>query len=108
MAEADRGPRIRIGPADLLGAGTLVPVVVGRHRLVLVREAGRIVAAERACPHEGADLSLGQCVGGRLRCPRHLASFDLADGSVSPGWSFRALRLFPVEIASDGLWIRLR
>ena len=107
MAEADRPARIRIAPADLPAGANLVPVTVGGHRLVLVRDAGRIVAVERACPHEGADLSLGQCVGGRLRCPRHRASFDLEDGSVSPGWSFRALRLLPVEMASDGLWVRL-
>lgn len=106
MAEGQPA-RIRLGPADLLGDRTLLPVVAGGQHLLLVRDAGRIVAAERACPHEGADLSLGHCVGGRLRCPRHLASFDLEDGSVSPGWSFRALRLFPVEMASDGLWIRL-
>ncbi|TNC06191.1 Rieske 2Fe-2S domain-containing protein [Methylobacterium terricola] len=105
---AERQPaRIRLGPADLLGDRTLLPVVAGGQHLLLVRDAGRIVAAERACPHEGADLSLGHCAGGRLRCPRHLAWFDLEDGSVSPGWSFRALRLFPVELASDGLWIRL-
>ncbi|WP_245239835.1 Rieske (2Fe-2S) protein [Methylobacterium variabile] len=106
MAEGRRA-RIRLGPADLLGGRTLLPVVAGGQPLLLVRDAGRIVAAERACPHEGADLSHGQCVGGRLRCPRHLASFDLEDGSVSLGWSFRALRLYPVEIASDGLWIML-
>ncbi|RVU14965.1 Rieske (2Fe-2S) protein [Methylobacterium oryzihabitans] len=106
MAEARPG-RIRLGPPDLLGDRTVVPVVAGRHHLVLVRDAGRIVAAERACPHEGADLSLGHCAGGRLRCPRHLASFDLHDGSVSPGWSFRALRLFPVEVEAGGLWLTL-
>ncbi|MBY0251758.1 MAG: Rieske (2Fe-2S) protein, partial [Methylobacterium organophilum] len=60
----------------------------------------------RAGPHEGADLALGRCVAGRLLCPRHQASFDLRDGAVSPGWSFRALRLFAIEAAPDGLWLR--
>ena len=83
------------------------PIVVGGHHLILVRDGDRIVAAERACPHEGADLALGRCVGGRLLCPRHRASFDLGSGAVSSGWSFRALRLFPVEAASDGLWIMI-
>ncbi len=84
-----------------------MPVTVGHRSLLLVRDGERILATERACPHEGADLSLGRCGGGRLFCPRHLASFDLRDGSVSPGWSFRPLRLFDVEVAHDGLWLTL-
>ncbi len=102
------GPiRVRVGPADLLGDRAIRPVVVGGHHLILVRDGGRIVAAERACPHEGADLAFGRCVGGRLLCPRHLASFDLATGAVSHGWSFRALLVFPVEVKPDGLWISM-
>ena len=103
MAEADRPGWIRLGPDDLLGDRPLMPMTVGGHSLLLVQAGGRIVAAERACPHEGTDLALGRCVGGRLFCPRHRAAFDLRDGSVSPGWSFRALRLFRIKAASDGL-----
>ncbi|MCJ2121450.1 Rieske (2Fe-2S) protein [Methylobacterium sp. J-077] len=106
VAEAERPERIHLVPHDLLSGRTLVPITVGGHHLLLVRDSERIVAAERTCPHEGADLLLGRCVGGRLFCPRHLASFDLRDGSVSQGWSFRALRLFEIELAFDGLWLK--
>jgi 3-phenylpropionate/trans-cinnamate dioxygenase ferredoxin subunit len=107
VAEAERPERIRIGPHDLLSGRNLMPISVRGYQLLLMRDGEWIVAAERACPHEGADLALGQCVGGRLLCPRHLASFDLRDGSVSPGWSFRPLRLFEIESASDGLFLRM-
>ncbi|MCX4199059.1 Rieske (2Fe-2S) protein [Methylobacterium organophilum] len=106
MAEAVPPGWIRLGPTDLLGERDLLPVTAGGRQLLLVRAGARIVAAERACPHEGADLALGRCVAGRLLCPRHQASFDLRDGAVSPGWSFRALRLFAIEAAPDGLWLR--
>ncbi|MCJ2074192.1 Rieske (2Fe-2S) protein [Methylobacterium sp. E-041] len=72
-----------------------------------MRDGERLVAAERACPHEGADLSLGRCAAGRIHCPRHLASFDLRSGKVSPGWSFRALRLYRVDQSLDGFWITI-
>jgi nitrite reductase/ring-hydroxylating ferredoxin subunit len=107
VAEAERPAWIYLGPADLLGERDVLPIVVGRQQLILLRDGGRISAAERACPHEGADLSLGRCAAGRLFCPRHLASFDLRDGSVSPGWRFRSLRLFPVVSTPDGLWLEM-
>ncbi|KAA0111050.1 Rieske (2Fe-2S) protein [Methylobacterium sp. P1-11] len=108
VAERDLPGQIHLGPIDLLGDRDLLPVTVAGRHLLLVRAGARIVAAERACPHEGADLALGRCVAGRLLCPRHLASFDLRDGSVSQGWTFRALRVFEIETASDGLWLKMR
>jgi 3-phenylpropionate/trans-cinnamate dioxygenase ferredoxin component len=47
--------------------------------LLLVRDGERIIACERVCPHEQADLSLGHLKDGRLFCPRHLASFAPRD-----------------------------
>ncbi|GJE02731.1 Rieske (2Fe-2S) protein [Methylobacterium isbiliense] len=105
--EGKRPVRIHLGPLTLLADRSLTPVRAGTRHLVLIRDGARVVAAERACPHEGADLALGRCAAGRLHCPRHLASFDLRSGTVSPGWSFRALRLFPVEAAADGFWVTI-
>ena len=104
-AEEARPTRIRLGPGDLMDGRDLLPVSVGRLHLLLVRGSHRLVATERACPHEGADLALGRCAGNRLFCPRHLASFSLQDGSISTGWSFRRLRLYRVEASADGLWL---
>ena len=73
--------------------------------LILVWNEGHAVACERICPHEQADLSLGRLSGGRLCCPRHAASFDLRDGQISYGWSSRPLRIYPVRIKDDQVWI---
>ena len=78
----------------------------GQH-LVVIRDGDRFFAAERACPHEGADLAQGRCTGARLHCPRHLAWFDLQNGAVSPGWSFRALHVYPVRVMGENIWIDL-
>jgi 3-phenylpropionate/trans-cinnamate dioxygenase ferredoxin component len=72
---------------------------------LMVRDGDRIFACERTCPHEQADLSLGRVAGGRLFCPRHLASFDLRNGDVSAGWPSRGLQRYAVRIEDGQIWI---
>jgi 3-phenylpropionate/trans-cinnamate dioxygenase ferredoxin subunit len=81
-------------------------LVEGQH-LVVIRDEDRFFAAERACPHEGADLMQGRCSGATLHCPRHLAWFDLNNGAVSPGWSFRALKVYPARLVGNDIWVDL-
>lgn len=84
----------------------IVPVQVAGQQILIVRDGAAVFALERACPHEGADLAFGRCAAGRLHCPRHLASFDLATGAVSPGWSVRALRRYEARIAGADVLVR--
>jgi 3-phenylpropionate/trans-cinnamate dioxygenase ferredoxin subunit len=84
---------------------TIVCVRVTGVDLILVWNEGRVVACERLCPHEQADLSLGYLSGGRLFCSRHAASFDLRSGRISDGWPSRPLRLYPIQIRDDQVWI---
>lgn len=76
--------------------------------LILIWNDGDAVACERFCPHEQADLDLGHLSAGRLFCPRHAASFDLRDGRISFGWPSRPLRIYPVRIEDDQVWIDAR
>ena len=78
--------------------GAFLPVLVDGHGLVLARDGDAIYAFQATCPHEKADLAQGRIEGGRLICPRHLASYDLVDGQVSRGWKVDALKLYPVRI----------
>jgi nitrite reductase/ring-hydroxylating ferredoxin subunit len=84
---------------------TIVCVRVTGIDLILVWNKNRPVACERMCPHEQADLSLGHIAAGRLCCPRHTASFDLGNGRISYGWPSRPLRIYPVRISDDQVWI---
>jgi nitrite reductase/ring-hydroxylating ferredoxin subunit len=83
----------------------ILPVRAGDRQLLVIRNGDHIVACERTCPHEQADLALGRCSGGRLFCPRHYASFDLRNGTVSAGWTVRPLRLYPVTIRAQNIFV---
>src|ERR671935_3302094 len=70
---------------DRLRAETIVRVHVAGLDLLVIWNDGDVVACDRACPHEQADLGLGQVRAGRLYCPHHAASFDLRDGVITSG-----------------------
>lgn len=90
---------------ERLAEKTIVCARIGGVDLIVVRDGARIFACERACPHEQADLAQGRVADGRLFCPRHLAWFSLPTGEISPGWSSRALRRYPVRIAEGQVWV---
>jgi 3-phenylpropionate/trans-cinnamate dioxygenase ferredoxin component len=96
---------VEVMPLQRLADQGILSVRVNATDLLLVRDGERIIACERACPHEQADLSRGRIVGGRLFCPRHLASFDLCDGHISAGWPSRPLQLYRVEVRDWRIWI---
>jgi nitrite reductase/ring-hydroxylating ferredoxin subunit len=80
--------------AASLGAlpeGRMVPVEVGGELLLLLREGEAVRAFAALCPHKSTLLSDGTIAGGRLHCPLHDASFDLATGEPGPGqhWAGR-------------------
>ncbi len=96
---------VEVLPLQRLADQAILCVRVEAVDMLLVRDGERVFACERACPHEQADLSLGRVAGGRLSCPRHLASFDLNDGHISPGWPSRPLRRYPTRIRDGRIWV---
>jgi phenylpropionate dioxygenase-like ring-hydroxylating dioxygenase large terminal subunit len=79
--------------------------------VVFYREpGGRVVALEDRCCHRGLPLSLGELVGGRLRCNYHGLEFDGTGQCVRiPGQSSippdARVRSFPVRERGLVVWI---
>jgi 3-phenylpropionate/trans-cinnamate dioxygenase ferredoxin subunit len=96
---------VEVLPLERLSDQSILCVRTEAADLLLVRDGERVIACERACPHEQADLSRGCIAECRLLCPRHLALFDLDDGHISAGWPSRPLRRYPVRIADGKIWI---
>ena len=79
-------------------------------RIVVYRDgAGKAVVQEAWCPHLGADLSLGQCIEGTIRCPYHHWRFagdgvciDIPAGDkIPPG---AKIFTFPTQEAWGLVW----
>ncbi|WP_398473196.1 Rieske (2Fe-2S) protein [Tardiphaga sp.] len=104
MADDD-GRWVVLCSRDRLAAQKIICATVAGVAIILVQEGDTIVACERACPHEQADLSRGHVSGGQLHCPHHRASFSLASGEISPGWPSRSLHTFPIRLDEAQVWI---
>jgi len=96
---------VTVAELSQLPDGGFLRVLVDYHALVLARDGDAVFAFQRTCPHEKADLAQGRIECGRLICPRHLASFDLAEGQVSRGWKLDALKLYPVRVEGGAVAI---
>ena len=102
---AGEGSWTAVCPVSSLVEQIFVCAKIRGTEVLLIWDKDRAIACERACPHEQADLGRGRLSNGRLLCPRHAASFDLDDGSISAGWPSRPLRIYPVRIAGGQVWI---
>lgn len=98
-------PWVDVCAATALEQRSILPLRVGTHWLLLIRDGDRLYATDRACPHQRADLAQGLCRDGKLRCPRHMAWFDLESGSVT-GWYFDPLKVYPVRQIDDRIEIQ--
>ena len=94
---------VPVAALEALPLNALMQVAVAGTQLVLAHAPEGLFACQAMCPHEMANLSAGRLEGGRLVCPRHLASFSLADGAVSAGWLTPKLQVYPVRVADGAI-----
>lgn len=83
--------------ARTLPVGTGMVGRVGEDAVLLLHTAEGLRAVQATCPHYGAPLLDGCVHDGRIHCPWHHASFDLADGTVLRPPALDRLRTWRVE-----------
>jgi nitrite reductase (NADH) small subunit len=75
-------------------------------RVAFFRLEDRVYALDAFCPHSGVDLGLGRVHRGRVTCPDHGWTFDLATGCM-PGMEEIAVRTYPVKIEGGEVFVVL-
>lgn len=73
-------PRVRVAPLAELPNEAGLLVEVGDHRIAVFRVDEKVYALGDRCSHAEASLSEGDVFDDEVECPRHGASFGLADG----------------------------
>ncbi len=101
----DRERWVAVCTRDKLATQQIVCATIAGVGMLIIQDGEKVVACERVCPHEQADLSRGNVTDGRIHCPHHRASFSLTTGHVSAGWSIRPLRRFHVRLDEGKVWI---
>lgn len=87
-----------VGTAAAIRHGRVVRASIGKRELVLYRDlTGVLRAADRACPHLGADLGLAAVVEKGLRCAFHQWCWG-ADGKCTGGGAAAGTRLQTYEV----------
>jgi nitrite reductase (NADH) small subunit len=100
-------PRVGV-PHYNLGSAAGIPLGEGRvfhlgstDVAVFRTRSGEVFSTQACCPHKQGPLADGIVGAGRVICPLHACSFELATGRSS-GENCAALTVYPVTLSADG------
>ena len=79
------------------------PVEVAGRRLALFLTEGQYYAIDATCPHRGAPLDEGECIGSEVICPWHDARFDLKTGAHLCPPARNGVRSYPVRVNGNDI-----
>ena len=94
-----------------LPANSKKTVTLGETKILLVRtddtSTGQptLFAVEAECPHAKAPLEKGAVCNGRLVCPWHTGTFELATGTLLEPPPLRDLKRYPIRLAGEDLFV---
>lgn len=95
----------RVAQLSQLRSERAVRVVVDGEQILLVRDGDTVHAYSADCPHAGAALEEGALCRGRIICPWHKGTFDVATGNVLEPPALVGLDRYPVVVAGDDVMV---
>lgn len=88
---------VEVAAVDEIPEGGAKIVQAQGREVALFRLGDRIVALDNECPHRGGPIGEGRIHDGRVTCPWHEWTFDIATGVCTLNPAAR-LRQYPVRI----------
>jgi nitrite reductase/ring-hydroxylating ferredoxin subunit len=90
--------------SDVLpGSGRLVEIE-GK-AVALFNVDGNFFATEEMCPHRAGPLAEGKLNKNIVECPWHGARFDVTSGKKINGPAVRDLKIYPVRVINEEIFI---
>lgn len=98
-------PLTKVATLSELKSGQGKQVTVNGRLIALFRDGDRLFAIDDVCPHRGAPLHQGPCMGGQVMCPWHSARFDLTTGAALCPPAKSPVATYPVTLSGDDVHI---
>jgi len=77
------------------------------HDLALYQVEGNVHCTANQCTHGSAWLSEGFLVDGEIECPLHQGRFDVRTGAPTCEPACDPIRVYPVKIEGDRVYVEL-
>ena len=98
---------IELETASGLQNDDVIPVTLGEHQLAVFRSEDQFFVTDNVCTHQYALLSDGYLEDGCIECPLHQAKFDIRTGKAMCAPATQDIRVYPVKIENDRVWVEL-
>ena len=95
----------RVASVSDVREGEAFPAELNGVAIALYRVDGEVHAVDDTCTHEFAQLSQGFIDDGTVECPLHAAQFDIATGKCLSGPASQDLRVYPVRVDGDDIFV---
>ena len=89
--------KVRVGAVDEFAEDSMTPFEIGGRDVLVVRQGGAFYALEDRCTHDNGILHDGELLGGKVKCLRHGATFDLKTGRPTLP-AVRKIRLYDTAV----------
>ncbi|PIS42343.1 MAG: (2Fe-2S)-binding protein [Candidatus Kerfeldbacteria bacterium CG08_land_8_20_14_0_20_40_16] len=98
---------IKIAKTNEISAGAMKRFTVRGKKIIIVNLEEKFYALDDTCSHNQCSLSKGELEGGIIICPCHGARFDVSTGKVLALPAVKDLKIYPVQIKKDYLYVEI-
>jgi nitrite reductase/ring-hydroxylating ferredoxin subunit len=81
--------------------------VDGRKSIAIYNLDGDFFATDDTCTHGDASLAEGDIEDGEVICPFHMGAFDIRTGEATAPPCVSAIKVYPVRIENDMVYVQV-